>query len=729
MSRRSLTLLAVSALVTGGLVAGSSPAMAVHELSMQLDGNTTVEGTGPAYDWESFFTTKTGGDLTAKTSALPAGFLARGSTVDYALPEYSTFATGSKDTLNIGKTASKAAGWQCGKSNNLGAKDDLMNVYTVAYRNPADQHLILYFGAEKASNLGDNNVGIWFLQDGNVGCTAGNGNTDFSGHHVKGDVLLTAAFTNGGTVATVEARTWKNGADNGGEGLLSNPDSGFLCGSSSNDKACAITNLANINPPWNHPAKTAAADGSLLPQEFYEGGVDVTQLQIDAGNVDGNGNPLVPCITTFLADTRSSQSPTATLFDYAAGSFPVCRPATSLTVSRSPATIHSGDSVTWTAVESNTGTSPISNVAVVDAAASGACSPFAYVSGDTNSNGKLDPAAGSTAAEAWTFTCTQALTASRTINVYGTGTDVISGKTVAGGPVASCAFDDTKTPPAVTTQATGFVCDPNERATASVTVIHPSTLMTNTAATASPTTAHAGDNVTFTFYEKNDGDVDLTSPSVTTDDAGCTPAYASGDSDTDGVLDQGEEWAFTCVDSFSSAGSKTVTATGHGTDPLNVDVTYYGSPCTAGVISTGRFCDLQERTSASVTIINPSTNLRENASAVVTFTYSETNDGDSPITNVTVDSSCSAPGHSTPSYKTGTTLNVGDTNNDGKLSPGETWTFTCTKSVTITSGNTVTYTDSSTGHGTDSAGGTLDNTTDTDEADSSTVTVTNNAPN
>jgi hypothetical protein len=49
--------------------------------------------------------------------------------------------------------------------------------------------------------------------------------------------------------------------------------------------------------------------------------------------------------------------------------------------------------------------------------------------------------------------------------------------------------------------------------------------------------------------------------------------------------------------------------------------------------------------------------------------------------------------------------------------------------VSISSDNTVTYTDSSTGHGTDAAGSVADNTTDAGEADSSTVTVTDNAPN
>jgi uncharacterized repeat protein (TIGR01451 family) len=751
-SRRATALISATIAASAALlVTGSTPALAVHDLQMQLDGNTAVDSGGSQpLDWESLFksdsSAPTPGDIGEKGS-LPTGFLARGHVADYALPDTSTYATGSKDTLNIGKIGTTHAGWQCGNSNNLGAKDDLVNVYTTAYRNPANNHLILYFGAEKSSNLGDNNIGIWFLQDATAGCTlqANGHNTDWSGHHAAGDVLLTAAFTNGGTVATVESHVWTAGAANAGEGSLGAAQGGFLCGGPTAETAagafaCAITNdptnqppNGDVNPPWNHPVKTPGTDGvSLASEEFYEGGVDVTQAELNA-NVPGD-----PCITTFVADTRSSQSPTATLFDYAAGSFPVCHPATSLNVSRSPATMLSGGTVTWTAVEQNTGTSQLSNVSVTDAAATGACAPFTYVSGDNNNNGKLDTGANN-AGESWTFTCSQTLTASKTIHVYGTGTDVISGKIIAGGPAASCTFDDTATPPSVTFQATGYVCDPNERASASVTVVNPSTKLTNTAATVSPDPAHANDNVTFTFFEKNDGDVALTSPGVTTDDANCVNATSTlktgdthnvGDANNDGILDIGEEWTFTCTTSFTTAGTKTVTATGHGS-VLGVDVTFYqlsNVDCVAGTTNASRLCDTDEVTSKSVLIINPGTALREAVSAVVTFTYSEKNTGDSIITSPSVTSDCAGAGATaSPILAAGSTHNVGDTGNDGVFSPGETWKFSCTKTVSlgitdVTDG----FTDAATGHGTDSAGSAVPTT---NETDGSSVTVTNASPN
>jgi len=765
--RRGTACLGLASLATLGLVAVSPDAFAVHDLKVELDGDTNVDSGNPEFDWESFFQgNATTNDIESTSTALPTNFLARGSTPDYALPEFSTFATGSKDTLDIPK-------WQCGKSNNLGAKDDLVNVYVTAYRNPANNHLLLYFGAEKSSNLGDNNIAIWFLQDSTVGCTTTGKNVDWTGKHTNGDVLLAAAFTNGGDVADVEYHVWQNGALLGSS-TTSTAGHGFTCGSggenAANAFACAITNDATsqppagaIDPPWNHPLKTPAPGTTdvLDDQEFYEGGIDVTQAELNTG---GSGDP---CITTFVADTRSSQSPTATLFDYASGSFPVCHPATTLTVARDKATIHSGDSVTWTATEQNTGTSPIDQVSVTDSS-SPACSPFAPTNqagethniGDLNDNDVLDTGANNQG-ETWTFTCTQTLTADKTISIYGSGRDTISHKIVAGGPAASCTFSAAG---AVTFQADNYVCDPNERATASVDVIFPSTTLTSTAATASKSTILKNESVTYTFYEKNDGDVDLTSPSISTDDSNCPNAvetkktdnlatpldeslYNVGDTNNDGILSKGasgagETWTFTCSTSYSTAGAKTIHAVGHGTDPLGADVTFYtvsgGADCTAGVISSGKLCDLQERTSVSVTVINPSTNLRESVSMVVTYTYVETNDGDSVITSPYVLSSCGGAAHVAEKKKTDnpatllvdeSLYDIGDADNDGQLDVGESWTFTCTKTVTAPAdGSTATDADSSTGHGTDASGATVDNTTDTDEADSSTVTAKNNAP-
>jgi uncharacterized repeat protein (TIGR01451 family) len=84
----------------------------------------------------------------------------------------------------------------------------------------------------------------------------------------------------------------------------------------------------------------------------------------------------------------------------------------------------------------------------------------------------------------------------------------------------------------------------------------------------------------------------------------------------------------------------------------------------------------------------------------VTYTYTVTNPGNVPLTNVTLtDNKCTTV--SAPS---------GDTNGDHKLDTSETWIFTCTTNVTVTTTNTAT----ATGH---------DGETTVTDTDNWTVTV------
>ena len=79
-----------------------------------------------------------------------------------------------------------------------------------------------------------------------------------------------------------------------------------------NDLACGAANTEAITTPWLTAAKTTV--GHSLPQaQFFEGGVNLTQA-----NLDGK------CFNTFLADTRSSTSLTATLFDFTGGQLGSC---------------------------------------------------------------------------------------------------------------------------------------------------------------------------------------------------------------------------------------------------------------------------------------------------------------------------------------------------------------------------------------------------------------------
>jgi hypothetical protein len=100
---------------------------------------------------------------------LPDGFIRAAFTPDYAEPDPSAYATGTKDTLRIGdgvdgNAATGTSAWQCKSSNNLGPKFDLVNAYAAAMRTPvkADgkRHLIIYFDSEILSPNGDRNAGV-----------------------------------------------------------------------------------------------------------------------------------------------------------------------------------------------------------------------------------------------------------------------------------------------------------------------------------------------------------------------------------------------------------------------------------------------------------------------------------------------------------------------------------------------------------------------------------------
>lgn len=258
--------------------------------------------------------TRPSGDVQAAVTLPNAsypGYIAVSAQPDYNLPDPTVFTTGSKDTLPI-------SGWQCTQKNNIGAKDDLLNTYQVAFRDPTTNDLVIDFGAEKSSDLGDNNIAIWLLQDGTVNCDSTGGTTTFTGSHTNGDILLAAAFTNGGGTASIDVYKWQSGAL-----VQVGTESHFECQASPNNTlpppnapiaACAITNDGTIPVPWNAPAKTTPGAGQLASEEFYEGAMDVTQL---LGGV-------TPCFNTTITDTRSSQSPTATIFDFTRQSLPTC---------------------------------------------------------------------------------------------------------------------------------------------------------------------------------------------------------------------------------------------------------------------------------------------------------------------------------------------------------------------------------------------------------------------
>jgi len=313
----------------------------------------------------------------------------------------------------------------------------------------------------------------------------------------------------------------------------------------------------------------------------------------------------------------------------------VTQPATTLTVSASPTSGQVPLPVTYTYTESNVSSppSPISAVTLSDSA----CAPVTFTGGDTNANGILETG------ETWTYTCRHTITraGSSTNHVVAHGTNIA----------------DNAAAPDEIAQVTVLVTSPPAR--------------TNLTVSANPTSGVAPLAVTYTYSETNTGAAAMSS--VTLTDDGCAPVRSTGgDTNANGILDRGETWTYTC--------GRTVTTTGTSTSHVVARDTKIADRTAApdelaqvAVIVTGAPPPPTSQsvpaaaTKLSVTA-SPSTG---RAPLTVIYTYTEANTGAAPISGVTLtDDGCA------PVKFTG-----GDTNTNAILDTGETWTYTCSRTI------------------------------------------------
>jgi hypothetical protein len=234
-----------------------------------------------------------------------------------------------------------------------------VNSYAAAYNDGGD--LVIAFGADRFANNGSAQLGFWFLQNG----ITQNANGTFGGPHSIGDLLVLVNFNQGGGVPSIDVLKWTGGknplTDLTGNVSAECPSLG------ANGAVCAITNAGPVDLFWpsafKFPSATACpgipgAASCAPPVSFFEGALDVTALL-------GSGN--TPCISSFLAETRSSTSVTASLEDFSLHSFNVC----GMTVSKSCPSggINStgdGFSYNYRGSVTNTGFGSLSNVVVTD---------------------------------------------------------------------------------------------------------------------------------------------------------------------------------------------------------------------------------------------------------------------------------------------------------------------------------------------------------------------------
>ncbi len=255
-----------------------------------------------------------------------------------------------------------------------------------------------------------------------------------------------------------------------------------------------------------------------------------------------------------------------------------------------------------------------------------------------------------------TLTVTETNVGGRTItgvSVTGTGCSPWTGGATTLGPGASTDFSCTFNPTMTTNwMATGHGTDSqgnpvpgtNETTNGTVTVIHPATTLTTTD---DNVTVGYGNAVTLTVTEKNTGDSDITDVYVS--GTGCTPWLPANVP----VLGANATATFTCTFTPTTE-TTTWTAAAHGTDAAHHTAPSAGES-TAGVVTV---------------TVHPATTLTTSTGAVtanygdnVTLTVTETNTGDSPLSNVSVAGTGCTPW--TPASV-------------ATLAKGATATFTCT---------------------------------------------------
>jgi hypothetical protein len=367
-------------LLSIGAVCGA--AMAIAQVApttvFQLDGNSGTTSQNCAYGPCDYFNLLNGtGSATATVTANQTPPTSAGN---WSLR---TYVPGVFNTLNFtgggSKDPSPISQWAY-TSTSTPPKTTLDAAYAAAYQ--ANGDFVLIFGADRSSASGDTNIGLWFFQQP----VAPNGSGGFTGAHTNGDIFVISAFTTGGGTSTISVYAWDQpglpgilpgGPAGGCSAGVKNPTPGQcadtnllliaaptnVCGSSI---YCAITNTQTVTASWattanGYTVPQVSGGGQLVSPLFFEGGMDIS------ATLSSIGITSLPCFSSFLIETRSSQSTSAVLKDFLAGSFQIC----GLSVTKScgiPLATTDGTAINYpvSGTVTNTGIGTLYNVTVFD---------------------------------------------------------------------------------------------------------------------------------------------------------------------------------------------------------------------------------------------------------------------------------------------------------------------------------------------------------------------------
>jgi hypothetical protein len=539
------------------------PALAVHGTPIpnlfELEGNAVNDASNPRDDWSLLDDGAT--DPNNDDSALASRFI--GASSEAPAPDTTYFAGGgSKDDLQI------QGNWKYDVTGSAQDKAEILDAFAAAYEHDGDN--LIYFGADRQSADGDTFIGFWFLQGQLAfGAPANNGVGAINGTHTVGDTLVISDFTNGGSVAAVKVYQWVgSGGDTNGtlDLVFSNiPPEVVDCGQlvlTVQDDVCATVNPAGGEvAPWPFTPKANQGPPGFFPKgTFYEGGLNLTELI-----------PGFPgCFSSFLAETRASQSVDSTLSDFAYGTLDTCNPEMTVTKTPSVTDVCAGSStsVTYTYVVTNTGNTDLTNIDVSDDKIAGAQAAFEAANG-----GSDDLAKG---AAAVTFTLTGP------VNATTTNTITVDGDSLAGANTASATASAT---------VTGHDC------TISLTKTPDIADVCNGSST----------TVTYTYTVTNNSDFFSVSGSIVDDQVASVPNF--------GPIAPGGSASVTATDTVSGTITNNATATGTFTDADSSTAT-----ATATATVTGHVCTISvTKTPSATNVCNGST---------VDYDYTVTNNSD-----------------------------------------------------------------------------------------------------
>lgn len=313
MRRRFQTVFAVAGVIASLTFVGNAAIATAPPLPVlfELEGDALAT---TAHDWSQVYTDHLGDTMNASG----ASAISWAQELD---PGASIFTGGgSKDLYDI------EAAWKWKNGGGLPDKDDLRHAFSARYR--ADDKTYVYFGSDRFANTGDAMQGFWFFQNriDAIGDGTDSGGSGFTGSHSTGDILVITDFSNGGGTSSIRIYQWdplceRSGVRNGAPNVQCADANLFLAQGSDAAKCtpglilpyCGIVNYVTKTSVWPFQAKGTRTPNTYEVNEFFEGGIDLTALGADQ-----------LCFSSFLSETRSSTSTTATLKDFVIGKFEDC---------------------------------------------------------------------------------------------------------------------------------------------------------------------------------------------------------------------------------------------------------------------------------------------------------------------------------------------------------------------------------------------------------------------